>query len=271
MRLTLGGKAQVPAIGDAEDGSLLICAIDLHTGVFQPGYDLLIRIAVLVLSAHGDHGVLWGNGLQKGGAGGAAAAVMPQLQHRGGQGESSQEHILLGLLLRIGSQQKRGAAVIHPQDDTAVVDHRIGPSGAENSQTHRPKRKHLAHMGTPQAFVLRRSRAAKIPKGAAVIGAGGAKHLPRRKGSQYRGQPAGVILMGVGADHIVQLADVLRLQIAHHLIAGLAAAAIHQNGVVVIAQQGAVRLSHIQKMHLQRAADPGVVRRGGLSSAAAQT
>ena len=78
-------------------------------------------------------------------------------------------------------------------------------------------------------------------------------------GVQRAGQAAHMVLVGVGADHIVQLVDALLVQIGHHQAAVGHVAAVDEHGILSAHQQGGVGLSHIDEVYGQG----GAVRYGG--------
>ena len=60
-----------------------------------------------------------------------------------------------------------------------------------------------------------------------------------------------MILMGMGADHSLQLLHILLLQIGHHQLGIVPVAAVNEDKPVAPFNQGAVRLPHIDEVYQQ--------------------
>ena len=72
-----------------------------------------------------------------------------------------------------------------------------------------------------------------------------------------------MVLVGVGAEDILQLLDALPLQVGHHIAAVIHIAAIVEHVLAVAFHQNAQRLPHIEEVHLKTVALglPGGLRR----------
>ena len=85
--------------------------------------------------------------------------------------------------------------------------------------------------------------------------------MSRRELCHYGGKPAHMILVGVGAEHILQLLHPLLLQVGYHQTAIVHIAAIVEHELAVTFHQHAQRLPHVDEVHLERGIHAGC-RRG---------
>ena len=75
--------------------------------------------------------------------------------------------------------------------------------------------------------------------------------VPRRELCHYGGKPAHMILVGVRAEHILQLLHPLLLQVGDHQTAVVHIAAVVEHELSVTLYQYAQRLPYINEVHLK--------------------
>ncbi len=75
--------------------------------------------------------------------------------------------------------------------------------------------------------------------------------VPRRELCHYGGKPAHMVLVGVGAEHILQLLHPLLLQVGYHQTAVVHVAAIVEHELSVTLYQYAQRLPYVNEVHLK--------------------
>ena len=118
-------------------------------------------------------------------------------------------------LLHIPGEQEAGGAVGHLQDNRGVVGLLVLLQGTQNLHLGRPQHKAVPGLGYLNAAVWLGVIGEIGKRPALVLRHRGINRL-HRKGVQRSGQPAHMVLMGVGADHILQLIDPCAPQIGHH-------------------------------------------------------
>ena len=75
--------------------------------------------------------------------------------------------------------------------------------------------------------------------------------MPRRELCHYGGKPAYMVLVSVGAEHILQLLHPLLLQVGYHQTAVVHIAAIVEHELSITLHQYAQRLSYVNEVHLK--------------------
>ena len=75
--------------------------------------------------------------------------------------------------------------------------------------------------------------------------------VPRRELCHYGGKAAHMVLVGVGAEHILQLLHPLLLQVGYHQTAVIHVAPVVEHVLTVALNQHAQRLAHVNEVHLK--------------------
>ena len=247
----LGADGIVLSIGTDHDGPQQVRAVNIHPRIPQDAQGLLVGVAVLVVHTTGDDAHLGQDGVQEDVARAGAGAVVAHLQNICLQVGTAVHKVALRIRFHIAGEQKAGGAVVHPQNDGGIVGvvilrHRAqhGHSGAAQ----RPDRARSGH------FHLQALLPGVLNEVLKALGGGfrhGAVHMVCREIGQRSGQAAHMILVGVGAEHILQLLHTEILQVRDDIAAIVHVAAVVEHILAVTFHQHAQGLPHIQEVHLE--------------------
>ena len=247
----LGAHGEVLAVAANGDGTLQVGAVDVHLCVPQDAQRFLVGVAVLVACAAGDDAHFRQNGVQKQVSGAGAGAVVPYLQNIGLQVGTAVHKVGLGGLFHVAGQQIAGVAIVDAQHQRGVVGLAVLRYRAKHGDGGAAQRPDGAHGGHFQLQALLPGVLDKIVE---AFG-GGFRHravsVPRRELCHYGGKTAHMVLVGVGAEHILQLLHPLLLQVGYHQTAVVHVAAIVEHELSVALYQYAQRLPYINKVHLK--------------------
>lgn len=195
------------------------------------------------------------HGPQEGLAGRAAAAVMSELEHVGGQRAPRREQLALGGQLRVAGQQQRARAVAHAEHDRAVVD-----VAGERGRADRAQHLELRRARAPplaRAHHLGRQRGQRLEqRGGRLAAVARPPHPPDRQRRGQLTQAAHVVGVRVGEHQQIDARDAPGAQVRHHHpLAGADRADIddHHRAAGQLQHRG-VALAHGQEGRPQRAA-----------------
>ena len=257
----LGAHGVVLAVAANGDGAQQVGAVHVHPGVPQDAQGLLMRVAVFVVHPAGDDAHLRQDRVQEGIAGGGAGTVVAHLQHIGFQIGTAGHKVALCGLFHVTGKQKAGGTVVDAQHDGGIVGVAVLRHGAQHGHASTAQGPGGAHGGHFHLQALLLGVLDKIPE---ALG-GGLRHravymIGREVGQRSR-QAAYMVLVGVGAEYILQLFHPLLLQVGHHQAAVVHVAAVVQHELAVTFHQHAQRLPHVDEVHLERGIHAGC-RRG---------
>ena len=222
-------------------------------------------MAVLVARATGDDAHFRQNSVQKQVAGAGAGAVVPYLQYIGFQVGTAVHKVGLGGLFHVTGQQKAGAAVVDAQHQRGVVGLAVLRYRAQQGNGGAAQRPDGAHGGHFQLQALLLGVLNKIVEAFGAALGYGAVSVPRRELCHYGGKSAYMVLVGVRAEHILQLLHPLLLQVGDHQTAVVHVAAVVEHELSVTLHQYAQRLPYVNEVHLKGLTCPG----GGLDGVSA--
>ena len=154
-------------------------------------------------------------------------------------------------LFHVAGQQKAGVAVVDAQHQRGVVGLAVPGHRAQQGNGGAAQRPDGAHGGHFQLQALLLGVFDKIVEAFGAALGYGAVSVPRRELCHYGGKPAYMVLVGVGAEHILQLLHPLLLQVGDHQTAVIHVAAVVEHELSVAFHQHTQRLTHIDEMHLQ--------------------
>ena len=124
----------------------------------------------------------------------------------------------------------------------------------ENLHIGSTQREAVTCLGDCDSQSLTLYRLDKIPKCLAVVANDGAQHLVGGGIVQSPRKSADVVFMGVGADDIVQMGNVVFLQICVQQGRIILVAPVNEHGFSVADEQGGVCLPHVYEMGCEIAA-----------------
>ena len=261
----LGAHGEVLAVAANGDGALQVGAVDVHLCVPQDAQGLLVGVAVLVACAAGDDAHFRQNSVQKQVSGTGAGAVVPYLQHIGFQVGTAVHKVGLGGIFHVTGQQKAGAAVVDAQHQRGVVGLAVLRYRAQQGNGGAAQRPDGAHGGHFQLQALLLRILDKIVEAFGAALGHRAVSVSRRELCHYGGKPAHMVLVGVRAEHILQLLHPLLLQVGDHQTAVVHIAAVVEHELSVTLHQYAQRLPYVNEVHLKGLTCPG----GGLDDVSA--
>ena len=247
----LGAHGEVLAVAANGDGALQVGAVDVHLCVPQDAQGLLVGMAVLVARATVDDAHFRQNCVLKEGAGAGAGAVVPYLQYIGFQVGTAVHKVGLGGLFHVTGQQKAGAAVVDAQHQRGVVGLAVLRYRAQQGNGGAAQRPDGAHGGRFQLQALLLRILDKIVEAFGAALGHRAVSVPRRELCHYGGKPAYMVLVSVGAEHILQMLNPLLLQVGDHQTAVVYVAAVVEHELSVTLHQYAQRLPYINEVHLK--------------------
>ena len=188
--------------------------------------------------------------------------MVPHLKDIGLQVRPAVHKVALGVGFHVAGEEEARGAVVYPQDKRgiirlAVLCHR--PQQGDGRAAQLPDGAHCGHLHL-QALLLR-----VFDKILEALG-GGIRHravdMVGREVGQRSGQTAHMILVGVGAEDVLQFLHALILQVADHHAAIVHIAAVVKHVLPVALHQNAQRLSHIEEVHLEAVVGRGAVGLG---------
>jgi len=191
--------------------------------------------------------------------------VVPYLQNIGFQVGTAVHKVGLGGLFHVAGQQKAGVAVVDAQHQRGIVGVAVLRYRAKQGDGGAAQRPDGAHGGHFQLQTLLLGVLDKIVEAFGAALGHRAVSVSRRELCHYGGKPAHMILVGVRAEHILQLLHPLLLQVGYHQTAVVHVAAIVEHELSVTLYQHAQRLPYINEVHLKGLACPG----GGFDDMAA--
>ena len=191
---------------------------------------------------------------------------MPYLQHIGFQVGTAVYKVSLGGIFHVAGQQKAGDAVVDAQHQRGVVGLAVLRYRAQQGNGGAAQRPDGAHGGHFQLQALLLGVLDKIVEAFGAALGHRAVSVPRREFCHYGGKPAYMVLVGVRAEHILQLLHPLLLQVGYHQTAVIHVAAVVEHELSVALHQHAQRLPHIDEVHLEGGVLPVGRRRFGLRS-----
>ena len=174
--------------------------------------------------------------------------MMPHLEHVHIQGCAAIYQVPLCFRFHIAGEQVAGLAIVDAQHQGGVVGVLIGahrPQQLHRGTAQRPGSTHSGDLHLPPLLLRILYKVLEADGGG--IGHR-AVHMIGGKSRQHSRQAAHMVLVGVGAEHIIQLLDSQVLQVGDHQFPIRHIAAIVQQVVAFTFYQNAQRLPHINKV-----------------------
>ena len=178
--------------------------------------------------------------------------MMARLQHIGPQGQAVCADIRLRLGFGVATEDKVVVPVLHPDSDGPVIQIiSVILVGGQNGKGGFPQFPHIPHLRQRQAQIFHFDGVQHFFKGSGGMFNGREEYAIHFKGLDDVVQPADMVGMGVSADHIVQLVNALGFQIRNHHVPLIVFTGVYQHAMVLLADQDAVPLAHVDEMDLE--------------------
>ena len=182
---------------------------------------------------------------------------MPYLQNIGFQVGTAVHKVGLGGLFHVAGQQKAGVAVVDAQHQRGVVGVAVPGHRAQQGNGGAAQRPDGAHGGHFQLQTLLLRILDKIVEAFGAALGHRAVSVLCRELCHHGGKPAHMVLVSMGAEHILQLLHPLLLQVGDYQTAVVYVAAVVEHELSVTLHQYAQRLPYINEVHLKGLACPG--------------
>ena len=162
------------------------------------------------------------------------------------------QHIVFCGSLHISGKEEGGFSINHLQHNGGIIRFGVGLYRAQHSDRCAGEGNGIAGRGDLDLQILLVYIIYKIIEALGAVGAGRGVDCLCGEYRQHTGQTACMILVGMAADHCRQLLNALLLQIADYQRAVFHISAVNEHVFSAVLQERAVRLPHINEMHLQR-------------------
>ena len=219
-----------------------------------------MRVAVLIVRAAADDGVLRLRLVQQAVARGGAAAVVAGLDDVAADVLARVKHVRLALVLGVAGEEEGVAAVVHAQDEALVIDVAVVLLRAEDGHGRAAEGERVAHVRHGDGEVCRFGRAHDALERAVAARGDGAVERAHREGRDDGLHAAAVVGVRVRADEVVDGRHAVLLEVGRDLVGLVALGRVDEHDLPVALQQRTVALADVEIRHGQPVAGHG--RRG---------
>ena len=250
-RAALGLERDAPPVADRVDDALQVGAEDLCVRVPQTAERCLGRVAVGVVRADGDDGVVRHDLAQEDIARRSGAAVMPDLEDRRVQPRAGFDQLVLRRDAHVSGEEEACLAVVDAQDNGIFIVVFIVAQRAEHGDLRLAEREGVSGGRNFDGAALLVRVFHKVGKRLRAIFRGARPDVLRRELRQHAREAADVIFVTMRVDDIVQRRDAVLLEAGDDIARVVDVAAVDEHGLSITDEQTGIRLPHIEEPDVQ--------------------